>query len=591
MTPQAWLTIAVTGAMVAAMVRNLAAPDMVLLAGLAILLATGVLTPPEAFAGFSNTGMLTIAVLFVVSAGVQRTGGLDFVVTRVLGHPRSAAGAHLRMMVPVATISAFMNNTPVVAMMLPIVSDWSRRIGISPGKLFIPLSYASIVGGSCTIIGTATNLVVLGLTQNRLPHLRVGMFEIAQLGLPVMLSTILYTLVCSRWLLPSRGGATPSAFEQAREYTVSMHVLSDSPLVGLTIEEAGLRHLRGLFLIEIQRADSEIRPAPGPDVRLHANDLLLFAGVIDSVVELQQIRGLVPADEGQANRVEPRPNRRLVEAVVATQSELIGQTVREARFRTHYNAAIIAVHRQGQRVRSKVGDIELSAGDTLLLAASPNFADLYRDDPTFALVSEVQNSQPRRHERSWISMSLLAIMVGLSAAGVFPLLTAALVAAGLMIVTRCLTADEARRSVDLRVLLTIAAAFAVGEALRKTGAAGILAQFVVAGAAPFGAVGLLSGIYVTTVLLSSVITTNAAAVLMFPIAYAATQTAGFDFKPFMFSLMLAASANFMTPIGYQTNLMVYGPGRYRFADFTRFGLPLQVVVGVVTIATASMLWL
>lgn len=590
MTTSAWATLAITVGMVAAMVWNLAAPDMVLLAGLALLLAGGILTPEEAFVGFSNPGMLTIAVLFVVSAGVQRTGGLDFIVSRVLGHPKHLSTAQMRMMLPVSFISAFLNNTPVVAMMVPIIADWSRQIRMSPSKLFIPLSYASIVGGSCTLIGTATNLVVLGLSQERVPDLSVGMFEIGQLGVPVLVATFAYTLVASR-LLPDHGRDEPTAFEQAREYTVAMRVQAGSPLVGQTVEAAGLRHLHGLFLIEIQNAIGEVRPAPGPDAQLRADDMLHFAGVIDSVVELQQIRGLIPADEAQADRVEPKPNRRLVEAVIAPQSPLIGQTVRDARFRTHYNAAIIAVHRQGARVSSKVGDIVLAAGDALLLATTPRFVQNYRNDPTFALISAVRNSTPVRHERSWIATSLLLAMVAVSALGVLPLLSAALLAAGLMVATRCLTSVEARRAVDLRVLLTIAAAFAVGAALRKTGVAGILADFVVDVAQPLGPVGLLASLYGTTVVLSAVVTTNAAAVLMFPIAFAASQSAGLEFKPVMFCLMLAASANFMTPIGYQTNLMVYGPGRYRFSDFTRFGLPLQLLAGVVTIFTANLLWL
>ncbi|MGD8858615.1 MAG: SLC13 family permease [Myxococcales bacterium] len=587
---EAWTTLALVAAMVVAMMRNLAGPDMILLAGLSVLLALGILTPRQAFAGFSNTGMLTIAVLFVVAAGVQETGGMDAAVTRALGQPRSTAAAQLRMMLPVSFVSAFLNNTPVVAMMVPIVTEWSRRIGISPGKLFIPLSYAAIVGGSCTIIGTATNLVVYGLASERMGELQVGFFEIAQLGVPVALTTLLYVTLASRWLLPERG-AHQAQVENAREYTVAMRVEASSPIVGKSVEEAGLRQLPGLFLIEIERADGEVRPAPGPAVRLHEDDRLVFAGVIDSVRDLQRIRGLIPAEEQAGKLDDPRPNRRLVEAVVAANSPLIGQTIRDSRFRTHYNAAVIAVHRQGERVRSKIGDIVPSAGDTLLLETSPGFVRRFRDDPTFALISTVQDSAPRRHDRAGIAAALLLTMVLVSALGLLPLVTAAMLAAALMVATRCLTADQARRAIELRVLLTIAAAFGIGAALSESGAATTLAAAVVEAAAPSGPLGLLAAIYGTTVVLSAVVTTNAAAVLMFPIAYAAAETAGMDFKPFMYCLMLGASANFMTPIGYQTNLMVYGPGRYRFADFTRFGLPLQILVGVVTVAMARALWL
>jgi len=592
MTTDAWITLGLTVAMIVAMIRNVASPDVILLAGLTSVLGLGILTPQEAFAGFSNTGMLTIAVLFVVSAGIQETGGLDYIVGRLLGQPRSLAAAQLRMMLPVSAISAFLNNTPVVAMMVPMVGDWSRRIGISPSKLYIPLSYAAIVGGSCTIIGTATNLVVLGLANDRIPEMHVGMFEIAQLGLPVTLVTLLYTLVASRALLPTRDGTSRAdAVSEAREYTVAMRVEASSPLVGKTIEDAGLRHLPGLFLIEIERADSEVRPAPGPKVRLHAEDRLVFAGIIDSVVDLQKIRGLSPSEDQVEKLSAGRPNRRLVEAVISSRSDMIAQTIRDAGFRTRYNAAIIAVHRQGAHILSKVGDIILQPGDTLLMAAPPSFCETFRNDANFALVSEITGSTPPDHRRGWIATSLLAAMVCVSAASIMPLITAGAITAGLMLATRCLTAEQARRSIDLTVLLTIAAAFGIGGALEKTGAAATLAVAIVELAAPFGPIGLLTAIYATTVLLAAVITTSAAAVLMFPLAYAAVTAAGLEFRPFMYCLMLGASANFLTPIGYQTNLMVYGPGRYRFADFTRFGLPLQILVGITTIAVANAIWL
>lgn len=589
MTWDAWLSLLLTVAMIIAMIRNMASPDMILLAGLALLMACGVLTPEEAFSGFSNTGMLTIAVMFVVSKGVEQTGGLDTLITRALGQPKSIAMAQLRMMLPVATLSAFLNNTPIVAMLIPIVNDWSKRIRVSPSQLLIPLSFAAIVGGTCSLIGTATNLVVLGMAQQHVPHLSVGMFEVALVGMPVALTTIIYTALTSRLLLPHRDVHSDDVDAQAREYTVAMRVSPSSPLIGQTIEEAGLRHLPGLFLIEIERG-GEIRPAPAPTMRVQEADLLIFAGILESVVDLQKIRGLVPAEE-TGSSTGPRPPRRLVEAVVSTQSELLHRSVRGSRFRTRYGAAIIAVRRQGHRIRAKVGDIVPRVGDTLLLATNPGFAEAYRNDPNFALISEVKNSERRRHERSGLALVLLISMVALSATGLVPLLTAAMAVAGLMIVTRCLTGAQARAAVDLHVLLTIAAAFGVGEALDKTGAASVIADLVVRGSSPFGSWGLLLAIYGTTVVLSAVLTNSAAASLMFPVTFATTQAAGLDFKPFMYCLMMGASASFATPIGYQTNLMVYGPGRYQFSDFTRFGLPLQLLVGVITVIVARFVWM
>lgn len=587
----AWLSLSLTAAMVLAMVRGVAAPDLILIGGLSFLLAAGILTPDEALSGFSNTGMLTIAVMLVVSRGVQQTGSLDFLVGKLLGHPKSLGAAQLRMMLPVCAMSAFLNNTPVVAMMVPVISDWSRRTGINPSRLFIPLSYASIVGGSCTLIGTATNLVVAGMAHAHDSSLTFGMFEIALVGLPVALVTIAYTVLASPTLLPDRGGAAKDPYDSAREYTVAMQVAEGSSLIGTTIEGAGLRQLPGLFLIEIERADSEVRPAPGPNVRLHAGDRLVFAGIIASIVDLQKIRGLVPEADGESGTPGRRPNRRLVEAVVAPQSDLLHRTVRDSRFRTRYGAAIIAVQRQGQRIRSKVGDIRLEPGDTLLLSANPGFSETYRNDPTFALVSEIENSESQRHERSLIALCLLFAMVVASATGILPLITAALLVAGLMVATRCLTGEQARRALDLRILLTIAAAFGVGQALTKTGAADSLANLLLAAASPLGDVGLLAAVYIATVVLSAVITNTAAATLMFPITVAASQASGLDIKPFLYCLMLGSSASFTTPIGYQTNIMVYGPGRYRFSDFTRFGLPLQAVVGIITIIATKFAYL
>jgi di/tricarboxylate transporter len=587
MTVDAWLTVAVTLSMVAVMALNVAGPDLVLMAGLTVLLAFGVMPATDAFQGFANPAVVTIAALFVVAAGVRETGGLDFVGRRILGRPRSLTTAQVRMMLPVSGISAFLNNTPVVAMMVPLVSDWARRTGMSLPRLLMPLSFAAILGGTCTLIGTSTNLVVAGMALARHPELRFGMFEIAQLGLPVLVLGTVYVLVASRWLLPD-GGRNREPLDNPREYTVLMRVEPDSPVVGRTIEQAGLRHLPGLFLVEIER-NGEVMPAVGPETKVHADDRLLFAGIVDSVVDLRKIRGLVPATD-QIDKLEGRPQRRLVEAVVAAQSPLVGRSVRETGFRTAYNAAIIAVHRHGQRIRAKVGDIVLEPGDVLLLETERWFLRKHRHDRHFALLSEVEGSEPPKHDRAWIASSILLVMVLTNAAGLLPLEVAALLAASAMMMTRCLTGEQGRRALDLRVLVAIAAAFGIGAALDASGAADEIGRGVVQLALPFGPIGVLAAVYLATALMTEIISNNAAAALMFPIAAATAQSAGVDLRPVLLVLMIAASASFSTPIGYQTNLMVYGPGGYRFADFLRIGLPLQVLVGFLTVLVASALW-
>jgi len=589
MTADGWITCVVTLGIVLGMVFNVAGPDLIMVAALTVLLATGVVDPVSALSGFSNAAVLTVAALFVVAAGLRETGGLDFVARRVLGRPGGLGVAQLRLMLPIASMSAFLNNTPVVAMMVPIVSDWSRRVDIHVSKLMIPLSYAAILGGTCTLIGTSTNLVVVGLAESRFPETTIGMFEIAWLGLPVTVVGLLFIVLTSRWLLPERAGAS-SAVDNPREYSVAMRVEGGSPVVGQTIEKAGLRHLPGLYLVMIAR-DGEQIVAVGPEVHLMAEDVLIFAGIVDSVVDLRKIRGLVPATSQVDKLLEPTANRRLFEAVVGRGSPLIDKSIRESQFRTKYDAAIIAVHRRGERINEKVGDIVLEIGDTLLLETTASFERAHRNGNTFALVSEVRGSAPPRHDRAWIATVILVAMVAANAAGLLPLLTSALLATGAMLVTRCVTGPEARRAMDLRVLVTIAAAFGVAAALDGSGAAAIVASAIVDLATPLGPVGLLASFYAVTAGFATVVGNNAAAALMFPIAAAAAEASGMSVRPMLLVLMLAASASFATPISYQTNLMVLGPGGYRFTDFFRIGVPLQIVTGVVGVAVAAYLWL
>jgi di/tricarboxylate transporter len=582
MTWDAWTSVLIVLASVVAMARGLAAPDLVLTGAMGLLLALGILTPAEAARGFGNEGMLSVGVLFVVAAGIENTGAMDGAVRRVLGRPRRVGSAQMRMMLPVAAMSSFLNNTPVVAMMLPIVQDWAKRIGVSPSKLLIPLSWATILGGTVTIIGTSTNLVVTGLASQRHLDLTWNLFEIAPIGLVVTAVGLTYIMTFSRWLLPDRSGNLPT-LDNARDYSVAFRVEADSPVVGQTIETAGLRHLPGLYLVEIER-EGETLVAVGPDTRIRAADILLFVGLLDGVVDLRKIRGLIPAAADQVRKLGVATHDRcLVEAVVAHGSALTGKTVREAAFRTYYRAAIIAVHRNGARLRSKVGDIELHTGDTLLLETQSSFLRDFRNDKNFALVSEVDRSTPIRHERGGIAVLALVAMVLANALGFVPLFTAVLACAGGMLLTRCLTGPEARRALDVGVLLAIASSFGVGSALETTGAAKVLGRSLVELAAPFGTLGVLFGVYFAVMLLTELITNNAAAALLLPVAIEAGGAAGLPIKVMCYVVMFAASASFMTPIGYQTNLMVYGPGGYRFGDFLRFGAPLQFLLGIVTV--------
>lgn len=583
-TWQSLLALVIIAGSVVAMARRWAAPDLVLTGAMTMLLVFGVITPGQAAEGFGNEGVLTVGVLFVVAAGVEATGAMDWMVRHVLGRPRTVGAAQLRVMLPAAAMSAFLNNTPVVAMMLPLIQDWARRTGISASKLLLPLSWAAILGGTVTLIGTSTNLVVTGLASERFPAMQWSIFEIAPIGLLVAAIGVLYILAASRWLLPDRDGNAPSHTDP-RDYCVAFRVAQDAAIIGQTIEGAGLRHLPGLFLVELERG-GETLPAVSPDTRLQSGDILVFVGVLESVVDLRKIRGIEPAAHEQVRKLgDVNSERRLAEAVVAFGSPLVGQTVRETSFRTRYRAAIIAVHRNGERLGGKIGDIVLRAGDTLLLETQASFFADHRHDRSFALVHLVERSAPVRHERGWLATVLLLAMIAANAAGQTSLLTAGLLCASIMLLTRCLTGQEARRSLDVSVLLTIAAALALGKALLVTGVAKLLGEALVAATVPLGALGVLGGVYIAVMLLTELISNAAAAALLFPVAMVAAEAAGIPARPMCYVVMFAASASFMTPIGYQTNLMVFGPGGYHFGDFVRMGAPMQLVLGVVTVLT------
>lgn len=589
-----WFTIGVVLLTLATLAINRFSVDVVLAAAVSLLVFAGtiagvhILSPREAVAGMGNEGLATIAVLFVVVRGLTETGAVRWLGERLLGRPKGAMAALVRLCVPVTAFSGFMNNTPLVAMMIPAVSDWCRRARVSPSKMMIPLSYAAILGGTCTLIGTSTNLVVHGMWVDS-GRGAMGIFEIAWIGVPAAVVGVGYLLLVAPRLLPTRGSVL-EASSDARSYTTEMLVEDGSPLVGRTIEQAGLRHLPGLFLAEIERR-GEVLPAVGPDQKLDAGDRLVFVGVLESVVDLQKIRGLSPATNQVVKLDAPRPQRTLIEAVVSNTCPLVGRTIREGRFRSVYNAVIIAVARNGERIRRKIGDIVLRPGDTLLLEAPVSFVEQHRNSRDFFLISAVEDARPVRHERARIALAIVGVMVLVATIQPFGMgmLHAAVLAAGLMLVTRCCSASQARRSVDWQLLVVIAASLALGKALENTGAARAIADGVVslAGSNPHIVLAL---VYLVTMLLTETVTNNAAAVIMFPISLAASQSVGADFLPFAFTIMMAASASFSTPLGYQTNLMVMTPGGYRFGDYLRVGVPLNALMMAVTVALVPMIW-
>lgn len=612
MTPEAWFAVAVVVMVIAVLATDRVNTDVAIMGGLTLLLIGdavhgGILPLGDALRGFAHPAIFMIGSLFVVAAGLTETGAIAMVAQRLLGRPKTVVGAQLRMMFPVSVLSGFMNNTPIVAMYLPVINDWARQLGVSPSKLYMPLSFSAMLGGKISMIGTASNVLVIGLfvtfinaridaevagtTDAWLSTLGVVPFSareqfwnVGLLGVPTTIAGILLIAALSRWLLPERRAAAQGLLD-SRRYQVEMLVQPDSPIVNQTIEEAGLRNLPGLYLTQIERGDKLLH-AVGPDQKIEADDVLAFAGILESVVDVRKIRGLVPATD-QIEKVQgTQQERRLVEAVVAHNSPLVSSTVRQSNFRTRFNAAIIAVHRNGEVVKSKIGDIMLRAGDTLLLDTHEGFVATHRNNDDFYLVSNVEGSRPIRHEHAGISLSVLVVLVLLLTLTTVPPVIAALSCAGLMVVTRCVGGTRARSYVNWQILIVIGGALGLGESLQHTGAAHQIAQLMLNTADGLSAQSVLLMVFAVTALFAQVITSYGAAVLMFPIAMASAETLSVNPEPFAITLMVAAGSTYLTPVAYQTNLMVYGPGGYKFLDYMRLGLPLTVLVGAISVVLA-----
>jgi di/tricarboxylate transporter len=430
------------------------------------------------------------------------------------------------------------------------------------------------VGGTVTVIGTSTNLVVSGLLTESGAE-PFGIFELARVGLPVAVVGLTLILALGPRLLPDRRSPDP-ADPETRNFTVSMIVVPDGPLVGHTVEEGGLRHLQGVFLVEIER-DGRVAAPVGPDFVLAGADRLTFVGNVDLVVDLQQTRGLRSAEAPHVAFVDT-PRHTFVEAVVASSSPLAGRTLREVDFRSRYGAAVLAIHRSGQRVPGKLGTVRLRTGDTLLLLADDGFAERWRHHEDFLLVARRGGPSPSATRYAPVTLAVVALLVLLPLFEVLPLLNAALLAAGSLIVIGVLRPDEARDSVNLDVILMIGAAFGLGAAIQTTGLATEIADTIVDATSGLGDLGALVGLVLIVVLFTELISNAAAVVLAFPIAMSIAADLGYDERLMAVAVAVSGSASFLTPVGYQTNMMVYGPGGYRFTDYLRLGTPVSLAV-------------
>ncbi len=601
---QAYFTLGVTAAVfITLQVQRRASTDILFLGALLLVTAAGILPAEEALSGFSNPAVLTIAGLLAITAGLRTSGALDWLGHRLLGNATTERQALFRLTTVTTAASAFLLNTAVVAMLMPVVVSWCRRRNISPSRLLLPVSYLAILGGVCTLIGTSTTLVVNGELQQRIQQdlatagtAPLSLFELSAVGIPCALLGAVFLITLGPKLLPFRSGFIKQLDEQRREYLIEMSVQSESLLIGQTVEQAGLRHLDGLFLIEIDRAGHVITPVT-PNTILAADDILVFTGAVDTIVELEQTPGLVPAVESEFRH---HPERHLVEVVLSRKFPLLNATIRDASFRQRYNAAVVAVHREGERLQGKVGDIELQAGDTLLLQTGNDFVSTYRNSKDFYLVSSVEGQETRYHHKARTASALLFVLIGWlvigsiyhsneSPLGLTSPAVASLGVAVLMVLTRCLKPSDARNSINIQVLLTIAAALGLGRALSASGAAEALANSLIsiAGNNPFW---LLVGIYFITVVLTETISNNAVAAMLLPLAIEIAQLGNISARPLIIAVTLAASLSFITPIGYQTNLMVMGPGGYRSRDYLKCGVPLAAIMAICALAIIPVIW-
>jgi di/tricarboxylate transporter len=584
---EAWITLFVLLVVLGMLVITRRPPDAILVAGVSVLVLSGVLTPAQAISGLANEGVVTIAILFAVAAGLKETGAMSLLSRGLLGRPTSLTFAQTRIMLPVAGLSAFMNNTPLVAILLPAIQDWARQQQFALSKLLIPLSFASILGGACTLVGTSTNLIINGWLINEMDHPGLGMFEPAYIGIPCALIGMGMILLLNRWLLPDLKPVLPMD-ESLRQYTVEVIVEKHGPVDGKTISQAGLRNLPQAFLMEIEH-DNEIVPVVGPEHILHGGDRLVFVGVIDSVAELHKIHGLIPAPDQILKLNSPRSKRILIEAVVSNSCAMIGRTIKQAGFRSYYQAVVIAVARNGKKLPGRIGDIKLQPGDTLLLEALPSFVDQQHNNQDFYLISKVTDDHPPNYAKAPLALLILTGLVIVVALGWLSMFKAALMAAGLMIISGCCTATEARKAVDWQVFIAIAASIGLGKAMQVSGLDQVLVTPLLhlSDGQPYIT---LAVIYGCSMLLAAIITAKAAAVLMLPLAFAAAASLELAYMPFVMAVLFACSMTIATPIGYPTNMMIYGPGSYRFMDYIKIGLPISLVLWMITVLLIPIFW-
>lgn len=586
MNLEAWLTLVVVVVTVTAMAREMVPPALAVLGAVVVLLLAGVLDGEQALSGFSSEAPYVVGSLLILARAVDVSGVLEPVVGGLFAQ---SSGRMLlaRLLYPVTLFSGFLNNTTLVAMAVPPVIELSTRRRLPVSRFLIPISYAAVLGGVITAIGTSTNLTVIGLMRQAGIE-PISLFELAPLGLPIALAGTTAIVLLADRLLPHRGSRVDPVGDEVREFSVTMTVAGRGPLDGASVEAGGLRHLSGVYLAQVERGDDVIAPV-APEEVLRGGDVLLFVGRVSDIVDLQRQRGLVSSEHRQLTRLDGARHG-FFEVVIGSESALMGRTIKEIGFRGRYRAAVLAVHRSGARVDQKIGDIRMRLGDTLLILAEEDFRERWRDSRDFLVVAPLQGIPPTQPRKAALVLSITALFVALTALEIVPLLNAALGTALALVATRVLTLRQARNALDLDILVLIASAFGLGAAVTASGLGEFIAGGLVDIMRPLGTIGALAAVLVATMALTEMISNNAAAALMFPISLSTAAALGVDPRPFIISVIMGASLSFLTPIGYQTNLLVYNLGNYRFTDYTRLGIPLDIIVITMSLLLIPRIW-
>lgn len=599
MTLLGYFVLAVIILMLIALAKEVMRPGLILFSAIIILMIGGAINSKEVLAGFSNKGMITIGILFVISEGVRQSGALNKLATTFL--PRRRGNIRLlffRLMFPISFISAFLNNTPIVIIFAPIVKKWAEGLNLSSQKFLIPLSYATILGGVCTLIGTSTNLVVHGLMLDN-GFQGFSMFELGMVGIPLAFTGYIYMSYIGVHLLPGEKNFIRRPRADQKDYYYELIIPENSILIGQTLKNGRTRDLKGFDIIAVEREGEKIK-GKDPDLVLQVNDNLLVAGKsngLDFIKELNSvnIKGLELLN-GSVNRAEIKQ----YEAVLAPRFPGIGKTILEFNFYDHYQAVIVAVHRNGERITSNLSSLKLKEGDNLVLLTTDRFIQNWGDSKIFYLTTFIkEHNQNTGKNKKWLALTILALMIaGASAADYLPkfgnestdMFFFAAIAAMLMVWLKIVPHQKYTKAVSWDILITIACSFGISKALQNSGTADMIAQSAISFSKSWGPIGVLATIYLITTVSTEIITNNAAAAISFPIAMAAAQQLGVDPKPFFVAICIAASASFATPIGYQTNLIVQGIGNYKFVDFVKVGVPLNIIMWILSILLIPLFW-